>query len=574
MELAEKNIPAKKERQFVPSNLIIDSWSTIEPFYKKLAERKIQNVTELKKWLVDLSELEAIVNEDASWRYIKMTCDNTNETLVNNYNFFLNEIEPKMAPYNDTFNKRILDCAFTNELDKKEYGIYIREVKNEANIYREKNIELQTQIQNESQKYGIINGAMTVEMEGAEVTMQKAASYFKNTNRAIRQEAFEKIQARKMLDEDTLNDLFNKLVALRNQVALNADFANFRDYMFASLGRFDYKKEDCFNFHTSVSSAICPIIDTFDAERKSKLGYDSLKPWDSEVDISGKEPLKPYANSDELISKTIACFTKIKPAFGEYIALMNELGRLDLDSRKGKSPGGYNCSLSETAAPFIFMNSVGSLRDLVTMVHEGGHAIHSFLSHPLELSAFKEVPSEVAELASMSMELISMEHWEVFFENKEDLKRAKQEQLQKILSVLPWVARIDKFQHWIYENPTHTVSERTNYWKQLSTEFGSKIVDWKGYEKAADRSWQNQLHLYEVPFYYIEYGFAQLGAIAMWRNYKANPTKTIECYEATLKLGYTRSIPELYATAGIKFDFSPGYVQELADFVMNEFKKI
>jgi oligoendopeptidase F len=574
METIEKNILPKKERHFLPKTLIIDSWQKIEPFYKELSERPLNTPAELVKWMKDSSELEAVVNEDASWRYIRMTCDNANEKLVNDYTFFINEIEPRIAPYNDVFNRKLIDCPYSSSLEPELYSIYLREVKNEVAIFREKNIALQTQIQSEQQKYGVICGAMTIEMEGKEITMQKAASYLKNTDRSLREEAYSKIQERRARDENQLNELFDKLTGLRNQVALNADFANFRDYMFSYMGRFDYTKEDCFDFHNSVATAICPVINRFDADRKNKLGYDTLKPWDTEVDISGKEPLKPFENSEELINRTIECFNRIKPRFGEYIATMREMNRLDLDSRKGKSPGGYNCSLSETGAPFIFMNSVGSLRDLVTMVHEGGHAIHSFLSHPLEITAFKEVPSEVCELASMSMELISMEHWEVFFDDGEELKRAKREQLQKALSGLPWIARIDKFQHWIYENPKHTVAQRTSYWEELGKEFGSSVVDWKGYEAAAKRSWQNQLHLFEVPFYYIEYGFAQLGAIAMWRNYKQDPVKTIEQYEAALKLGYTRSIGELYRTAGIKFDFSPAYVKELTDFVVAEFEKI
>ena len=253
---------------------------------------------------------------------------------------------------------------------------------------------------------------------------------------------------------------------------------------------------------------------------------------------------------------------------------MDKLGYLDLESKEGKAPGGFNYPLYESGIPFIYMNAVGTFRDMVTMMHEGGHAIHSFLMAKLELVDFQNTPSEVAELASMSMELMSMDHWDVFFENQEDLNRAKKEQLIGVLTTLPWVATIDEFQHWVYENPTHSIDERTENWNRINAKFSSPITDWTGWEEARNNAWQRQLHLYEVPFYYIEYGMAQLGAIAVWRNYRTNPKKGLEQYQAALKLGYTKSIGEIYEAAGIKFDFSKEYVKELIEFVINELKSI
>jgi oligoendopeptidase F len=410
--------------------------------------------------------------------------------------------------------------------------------------------------------------------DGKEITMQKAASYLKDTDRKLREEMFYKMKERRAREEDGLNELFNKLTKLRHQVAVNAGYKNYRDYKFDELGRFDYTVEDCYAFHDSISSEIVPIIAKIDRERREALGLDSLKPWDTEVDITGKPPLRPVSSGEELTQKTIECFTRIRPYYGECIAVMREMGQLDLDSRIGKAPGGYNYPLYETGVPFIFMNSVGSHRDLVTMVHEGGHAIHSFVTRDLELTDFKRTPSEVAELASMAMELISMEHWHVFFPDAGDLKRARKEQLEKVLRTLPWIGAVDKFQHWIYENPQHTTEERNDAWIRIIRQFGSPEVDWTGNEDSQRRMWQGQLHIFEIPFYYIEYGMAQLGAIAVWRNYKRNPQQALDGYEAALKLGYTKSIPEIYSAAGIKFDFSAQYVKELADFVKEELGKI
>jgi oligoendopeptidase F len=252
---------------------------------------------------------------------------------------------------------------------------------------------------------------------------------------------------------------------------------------------------------------------------------------------------------------------------------MKEMKHLDLASKAGKSPGGYNYPLYEIGVPFIFMNSVGLHRDLITMVHEGGHAVHSFLSRDLPLTPFKSLTSEIAELASMSMELMSMEHWEDIYQGK-DLIKAKKEQLRGVLEVLPWIAIVDSFQHWLYENPKHTVAERHAEWNKINQRFSTGIVDWEGYEDYHKVTWQRQLHIFEVPFYYIEYGMAQLGAIAMWRNYVKNPSKTMEEYKAALALGYTKSIPDVYATGGVQFDFSADYVSELSDFVMKELEKL
>ena len=246
------------------------------------------------------------------------------------------------------------------------------------------------------------------------------------------------------------------------------------------------------------------------------------------------------------------------------------MGHLDLESRKGKAPGGYNYPLAEIGVPFIFMNATSTLRDMITILHEGGHAIHSFVTRDLELGHFKSTPSEVAELASMSMELISMEHWDVYFDRPEDLKRAKKEHLEQILETLPWVATIDKFQHWIYQHPSHSLEDRKREWNAIFDQFSDSITVWDGLEHARDYLWQKQLHLFEVPFYYIEYGMAQLGAVAVWKNFKQDPVSGLNSYLDALKLGYKRSIPEIYKAANIKFDFSQEYIRELMNFVREE----
>ncbi len=571
METIKLKAPA---RRFLPENFKIDSWASLEKYFIDLKQRKITSVDDLKNWMLDRSELEAVLSEDMGWRYIKMTCDTTNQALTDSFTFFVEKIEPNIAPYNNDFNQLLISSPFLALLDQQKYHIYIRGVKKALEIYREENIPLLTTLSTESQKYGAITGAMTIEWKGENITMQKAASYLKDVDREVREQVFYLIQKRREQDKDKLNELFSELVQLRHKVALNAGFKNYRDYKFAELGRFDYTVNDCFLFHESIAKEILPLAEASSLERKKQLQLDTLKPWDMDVDVEGRPALHPFDTSEELINKSIECFNKIRPAYANVLEIMKAMGHLDLDSRIGKAPGGYNYPLYEIGVPFIFMNSVGAHRDLVTMVHEGGHAIHSFVTKDLEITDFKSFPSEVAELASMSMELISMEHWEVFFKNADDLKRAKKEQLEDALKTLLWIAAVDKFQHWIYENPNHTVDERMKGWENTINQFNSKVVDWTGLEDVKAGSWLKQLHIFEVPFYYIEYGMAQLGAIAVWRNYKRNPEKALDNYEAALRLGYTKSIPEIYKTAGIEFNFSQSYVRELAEFVKNELDKI
>ena len=560
------------QRHYLSQDFTITNWDQLSPFLEELKNRTINSAEDLKKWLKDVSELEAVVNEDGAWRYIKMTCNTQDEELQKSFDFFVTEIEPFMAPFSNDLHKKLINCPYIEQLEKDTYFVYIRGVKKSIELYREENIALNTEMRKKEQEYGTISATQTITHEGEEMTLQKAATYFKSNDRTLRETIYKKIQERRAKDETTLNDLYSQLIDLRHQMALNTGFSNYRDYKHQELGRFDYSVQDCYSFHDAIQQHIVPLVKQNEQKRKDALKLESYKPWDKDVDADGKAPLKPFSSGDDLTEKTINCFNTIDSYFAECIQTMQNMKRLDLESRIGKAPGGYNYPLMETDVPFIFMNAVGLHRDMVTMVHEGGHAVHAFLAANLELTEFKSTPSEVAELASMSMELISMEHWEPFFPNADDLKRAKKEQLNDVLKGLPWIASIDKFQHWIYTNPKHTVAERYACWLQISKDFGTGVVDYTGLEHHLQRSWQAQLHLFEVPFYYIEYGMAQLGAIAVWRNYKQNPELAIKNYKNALALGYTKTIPEIYKAAGIKFDFSPAYVKDLADFVKKEYE--
>jgi len=555
---------------FLPSELKADSWNSLKAYFEDLASRPIISLHELEIWLLNRSELEAITQEELGWRYIKSTCDTSDIAKQEALDYFISEVEPKLVEYNDILNRKILNCSFTTELDKDLYGIYLRGISKEVELYRPENVPIQTELQKLSNEYGRISGAMSVEIDGQTVTFQTAANLLKSEDRELRKSVYEKINRRRQQDREKLESLFDQMLELRHKMATNAGYENFRDYMFDALGRFDYTPAHCEDFHQSIEKFIVPIVDKFDLERRTKLGYEQLFPWDTEVDTDKKPALKPFSSSDELIEKTIECFRRIRPDYSNVISLMQEKGHLDLDSRLGKAPGGYNYPLHKSSLPFIFMHATGSLRDMVTMMHEGGHALHSWLSKDLKLNGFKQMPSEIAEVASMAMELISMDHWEVFFDQPEELIRAKRYQLEKILSILPWIASVDAFQHWIYTHPKHSRLEREQTWKSITKRFAGSIMNRSVFPEFESHSWHRQLHIFEVPFYYIEYGIAQLGAIGIWKNFKTNPEFALDQYEKALSEGYLFSLPNLYQHAGVKFDFSPEYVKELASMVSVE----
>ena len=564
----------KNKRQFLNEELSIQSWEDLKSYFDDLLAREIDSKEKFERWLSDRSELDAVLEEDLAWRYIRMSIETNNEELASAYTFFVTKIQPELAPLDDALNRKFMDSPFRHDYTDSAYQIYFRSIETQVNLFQEKNVPIEAELNELAQKYGAISAAQSIDYLGETMTMQKASQLLKEQDEVVRQTVFDKMVERRRVDIDSLDELYTQLVTKRHALALNAGFDNFRDYKFQALGRFDYSKEDCFAFHHAIKTHIVPLVKDIQAKKLALTGEAKFKPWNTEVDPEGKAPLKPFETGKELLDGCIQMLGNLNPYFADCLKTMEEMGHLDLDSKTGKAPGGYNYPLYEIGVPFIFMNAVGAQRDLVTMVHEAGHAVHSFLSRDLSLTGFKNLPSEVAELASMSMELLSMKEWGHFYANADELNRAKREQLEGVLKVLPWIAQIDAFQHWVYEHPTHTVEERHAHWSSLSKDFGTGLTDWSGYEDQIATSWQRQLHLFEVPFYYIEYGIAQLGALGVWMNSLTDFNGALTSYQAALKLGYTQSIPEIYEAANVPFDFSTKRLKALADFLQVELKKI
>lgn len=564
----------RKKRRFLPEDFIISDWQSLTQFVDRLLAQDISTKERLEHWLHDWSELEGVFSEEFAWRYIRMTCNTADPEKRKAYNDFVENFLGNFKTAENKLQKKLIDSPSLSLLDKEKYGIMVRTLQNTFSLFREENVAIQAKVQTLSQKPVEAIGAMDIEFEGIKYTLQQAAAFLEKSDRTIRESIWRKIAQRRMEDSGKIDSWFDELLALRGQIAQNADFENFTGFSFKNLGRFDYGTKECDAFHAAVEKEIKPIYENFLKDRKEKLKLDTLRPWDLSIDIFGDKPLLPFDNANGLIKGTRNIMNRLDPDFGTLFQKLENEKLLDLESRLGKAPGGYNYPLPEIGLSFIFMNAVGTLGDLVTMVHEAGHAVHAGLMGDLELNEFKNTPSEVAELASMSMELLTMEYWSEFFADKEELKRAWYEEISRTINLLPWIATVDCFQRWVYENSGHTGEERKAAWIRIFKRFHGDMVDWTGLETELNVLWQKQIHIFEVPFYYIEYGIAQLGAMAVWRNYKLNPQKALHDYKAALSLGYTKTIPELYATAGIRFDFSHGYISELSNFMLKELENL
>ncbi len=566
--------PQKKTRSFVAVDFVVTDWEHLAPYFQKLAEMPLDTVADVERWLEMSSELGFVLDEEKAWRFIRMTCDTTSEEIRKLYDQFSSEILPHLSIVANELLKKLYDSPAFQQLDADKYLVLKRSVIKRIELFREANVPLSTEIRKRSREFDEIASSFFIEEDGQKLTLQKAAAFLEVRDRNRREEIWRKITGARFAQRDRLNDLYTDLLGLRTQVAKNAGFDSFADYKFEALGRFDYTRQDCYAFHDSIEKVVKPQLVARSRVRQQNLGLPDLRHWDLNVDEFGKEALHPFQNASELIEGSIRILERLRPQMADNLRVMQSMGHLDLESRLGKAPGGYNYSLPETGVPFIFMNAVGTQSDLTTMLHEAGHAQHSFATQHIKIAEFKHMPSELAELASMSMELITLDFLGEFYSDSESLRRARREQLMRPLTLLPWIASIDAFQFWIYDHPDHSVQDREKAWEEIFRRFHGDYISWNGDEEILKSLWQKQGHLYDVPFYYIEYGLAQLGAIAVWRNYRQNPTKGLDDYMHALSLGYTRPIPEVYAAAGVRFDFSEPYIRELIDFIVQEIEKI
>lgn len=569
--ITEQKLETRKLR-FYSDNFQADKWETVKAELDCLADLSINSPDDLITFLERKSEFDELVADKMGWLYIKMTCDSANDDKQKAFNDFYENIISPMANYDFQLNKKFYDSPYRNQLDQDKYQLLNQMIANDIELFREENVPLQQKITQLENQYGGLFGKMNVMLDGEEKTMAQLNVYLKNQDRALREKAWRLKFDRLAQEKDAFNKLFDEMKELRIQEAKNAGFDNFRDYMHQQKGRFSYTPEDLFQFHNGVEKAVLPFLKELTAHRKSALKIDSVRPWDTSVDLDGKI-LKPFESSNDLIDKSIKILNHVDPQFAITLNKMHNSEYLDLDNRKGKSPGGYNYPINAVNSSFIFMNSVGLHDDVTTLLHESGHAMHAMAMSEITNSYYKSTPSEIAELASMSMELITMDYWKEFYTNHEDWVKAKKEQLEGTLGFLPWCMTVDAFQHWIYTNPNHTTEERHDYFASLMDRFNVDI-DWTGLDNEKKNRWMLQLHIFEVPFYYIEYGMSQLGALAIYKNYKENPKKAIEQYKNFLNAGYSQPVNKLYEIAGVNFKFDEKYLSEIVKFVKAELAEL
>jgi oligoendopeptidase F len=538
----------------------------LKTLFDQLEEKPARSRGELEKWLEHESELLSAVTEEQYLRYIRMTCQTDDPVREKAHLDFIERVEPEVKLRSFQLDQKYLASPGRKELEQDRFSVLDRRKENSVSIFREENVALEKEEAKLGQKYQKITGAMSVLYNGEERTMQQMSKFLEELDRGVREKTWLLAEERRFKDHQVLNQIYDELLATRAGISKNAGFDNFRDFMFRKLYRFDYTPQDCVRFHEAVERHIVPLARALDEERKRKLGVEPLRPWDMQVDPDNLPPLRPFEDSRELMEKSAAVFDRLHPEFGKNFRRMTRLNLLDLDSRKGKAPGGYNYELPEVRLPFIFMNSVGREGDMRTLLHESGHAFHVFATRDRNLHfqlRGENIPAEFAEVASQAMELLAGEHLEGVFYNHADYLRSKREHLTNLVKLLPWVATIDAFQQWVYTHPGHSVAEREEFWVKLKERFGGGD-SWDGYEDYWRSRWQRQLHLYLYPFYYIEYGISLLGALGVWYNYRKNPQKGVKAYMDSLALGGSRPLPKLFEAAGVPFDFGPKTIEPYA----------
>jgi len=543
------------------------SWSQIEPYYAELIARPLTEDT-VETWLLDWTQLSRLLSETGNRLQIATTVNTEDKEAVTQLqNFMVNIVEPSASQ-----EQKLKEKLLNSELVAAGFENAMRNIQTEAEIFREANVPLFTQENDLDIEYNQIVGAQTVVWEGQELTITQLKRKLETDDRGVREAVWKAIADRRLADRPALNELWLKFLPIRLQMAKNAGFDSFRDLRWKQFKRFDYTPDDCLTFHDAIEKVVVPAATRIYEKKRQKLGVDSLRPWDLDRDDvypMSRPPLHPFQTNEELVSKADTILHNVDPELGDYFSIMRKEGLLDLDNRKGKAPGGYQAGLLQSKRPFIFMNAVGTQDDVQTLLHEAGHAFHLFEALKLPYSQQWEYTSEIAEVASMSMELLAAPYLaasEGGYYSPKDAARAEIEHLEHNILFWPFMAVVDAFQHWVYSNPQDAgiIAKCDAKWGELWARF-IPGVDWSGLEDSRVTGWHRKLHIFQIPFYYVDYGLAQIGAMQVWRNSLSDKAKAIRDYRSALALGDTRPLPELFAAAGAKFAFDAGTLSELVD---------
>ena len=540
------------------------AWDDIAPYYDELAERPVEPAT-IEAWLQAWSTLEELLTEAAAQAMIAYTIDTADAEKEADHLRFSSDILPKAEERSVALAKRLVESGYS----RPDLDTTIQRFRTSIEIFREANVALFAEVEQHCATYQRVTGSMTAEWDGEQRPLPQLQPFLKSPDRAVRERAWRASTAPYVAQREALAPLFDRMYALRQKAARNAGFANFRDYVFPAKFRFDYTPADCERFHQAVELTVVPAVERLLGHRRARLGLDQLRPWDLQVDPYRDQPIRPFRTADELVTKARRVFEHVAPELGSEFQTMIDNRLLDLESRKGKAPGGYCETLQFQGRPFIFMNAVGLVDDVNTLLHEAGHGFHAFASHRQPFIWQRHPGSEAAELASMSMELLAAPHLlaPTGYFNLDEARSATLEHFEDILIALGHIASVDAFQHWIYTSAEGSDAEaRDRAWLRIRSRF-ERGVEWSGLEEQRVARWYRQLHVFLYPFYYIEYGIAQLGALQVWRNSLADPVSAVKRYRAALALGATRPLPEIYQAAGAELSFDTRFMSDLVGLV-------
>lgn len=565
-------------RRFVAPGETLDSLDRIEHYYRVLLDRDLNAAPELLDWVRDRCELRMAMEDAAARIYIRMTCQTDDAERANAYTRHVETIRPAITEFAHRLDEKYLEARARISFEDDRLDVYDRTIRTRADLFRIENVALEKADELLAHEYQTICGAMTAEFQGAERTMPELAKFMLDPDRSVREAAWRASWERRLADRDRLEDVFGRMLELRQQRARNAGYDDFLAYGFPRKLRFDYTPEDCRTYHAAVERLIVPLLRDIYARRRAEMGLDSFRPWDVDnygigPDPKGRAPLAPFTTSEELLSKSHALFHRLDPELGKNFDVLSGRGLLDVAGRPGKAPGGYQAVLNEARLPFIFMNAVGTDRDMWTLIHEAGHSFHTFACIDQEPDTYRYPCSEFAEVASIGMEFLASEDLSPFY-SEEDLPRARREFLEGKVIVLAWIAAVDAFQQWLYTNPGHTRAEREERWLDVQSRFEGGAIDWSGLDAEHRCFWQRQLHFFQVPLYYIEYGIAQIGAMQLWLQAREDPAKALAHYKRALALGDSRPLPELFAAAELTFDLSERTLAPLVDAIREELDRL
>lgn len=574
----ESATPSAIAPSFIPRDLKINSWNDLAPYFDALLTRSIANESELESFVADYSLVLKVYGEASSWAYIMQSRHTDDATYGERLDTFNTEIGPKVNTASNAVNKRIAENEFFAALPDERYGQLKKILTRQLEMYVPANEKPLAELAELESKYNQIVGGLSVTVNGETLTIPQARVLTRSKDRDIREKARIAIHEAYASVKPQVDALYDQIIKKANEVAKNAGYANYRDYAHNDRMRFDYTVADTQKFEDAIEKYVVPLAKEIYHDHAKRMGLDpaDARPWDAHwrnmPSAPDEEPLHPFQTAEELKQKGIDVFSRVRPEFGDNLSRMDAAGLFDLESRPNKQSGAYNSPLPITGMPFMLMNAVGTAGDVQTFMHEGGHAQHSFLTTADPLIQYQDyyTPAEQAETASMGMELISMKYWDTFYPNPEDFKRAQREKLEETILFLPWCAVVDSIQQWVYTHPDHTAAQRDAKFKELMTRFGLAEGDWSGYEDYLMDDFVGQMHIFQLPFYYLEYGIANLGALQLYRNDLQNPQTALDGYIAGLSLGYSKGLPEIWQTMGIEFNFSAEKIQELMTFVQGK----